>query len=205
MSAREGGEARICLGAFAGAHGVKGDVKIKTFTETPEGVADYGPVTTEDGARVFTLSVVKVLNDGFVIARAPELTSREDAQGLKGARFYVDRGVLPAPGDDEFYLDDLVGLAAFDEKDAPLGVVKAVYNFGADDLLELGGIPGVKGVRLVPFTKEAVPAVDTGAGRVTVSRDFLDLESEPTLRNEDGQIVSDDLDVDLDAMRQEDS
>ncbi|PQA88008.1 ribosome maturation factor RimM [Hyphococcus luteus] len=205
MNAPKSDKTHICLGAFAGAHGVKGDAKIKTFTETPKGIADYGPVTTEDGARTFTLSIVKVLSDGFVIARAPELKSREDAQALKAARLYVDRAALPAPDEDEFYLDDLVGLKAFDENGAPLGEVRAVYNFGAGDLLELGDIPDVKGVRLVPFTKEAVPAVDINAGRVTVSRAFLDLEDEPVLKNEDGQLVSNDVDVDLDAMRQEDS
>ena len=196
---------RICLGAFAGAHGVKGDAKIKTFTESPEGIAAYGAVETEDGARRFTLKVVKTLTDGFVIARAPEIASREDALSLKGQRLYVDRDVLPAPEDDEFYLDDLVGLNAFDETGAPLGTVNAVYNFGASDLLEMKDIPGVKGLRLIPFTKEAVPDVSLKDGRITLDRAHLDLANEPLVRNEDGQIISDDIDVDLDAMRQEDS
>ena len=196
---------RACLGAFAGAHGVKGDAKIKTFTQTPEGVAAYGPAETEDGKRRFTLTIVKVLKDDLVIARAPEIASREDAEALKGARLYVDRSALPAPDEDEFYLDDLVGLQALDESDAPMGVVKAVYNFGAGDVLELKDIPGVNGVRLVPFTKEAVPSVDLAAGRVTVARAAIEEQNEPAIDDETGQIVSDDLGVNLDAMRQEDS
>lgn len=163
--------ATVCLGAFAGAHGVKGDARIKTFTQAPENIADYGPVTTEDGARRFTLKVIKVLKDGFVLARAPEIKSREDAQALKGLKLYVERSALPEPADDEYYLDDLVGLAAIDETGAPMGSVRAVYNFGAGDLLELENIPGVKGVRLVPFTRDAVPGVSVAAGRVTIRRE----------------------------------
>ncbi len=178
MSSDARANTRVCLGAFAGAHGVKGHAKIKTFTESPEGVAAYGPVATEDGARSFTLKIVKILADGFVIASAPEIKSREDAQALKGVSLYVNRDVLPAPEEDEFYLNDLVGLKAFDDTGAPMGVVKAVYNFGAGDLLELGAIPGVKGVRLVPFTKEAVPAVSLAQRRVTVLREKIESEDE---------------------------
>lgn len=166
---------RSCLGAFAGAHGVKGDVKIKAFTETGEAVATYGPVESEDGAQTFTLTVIKTLNDGFVLARAPEIQTREAAQALKGERFYVDRAALPPPDEDEYYLDDLVGLGAQDENGKPFGVVRAVYNFGADDLLEIGDIPDIKGVRLIPFTKANVPAVDLGAGEITVVRAAIKL------------------------------
>ncbi|WP_428407495.1 ribosome maturation factor RimM [Hyphococcus sp.] len=171
---------RVCLGAFAGAHGVKGHAKIKTFTETPEGVAAYGAVETEDGARKFTLKIIKVLADGFVIASAPEIKSREDAEALKGVRLYVNRGALPAPDEDEFYLDDLIGLKAVDETGADLGIVKAVYNFGAGDLIELANIPGVKGVRLVPFTKETVPSVELSRKRITVQRSAADPAEDTT-------------------------
>ena len=89
MSARA--NKKTCLGAFAGAHGVRGEAKIKTFTAEAENIAAYGPVTSEDGKRRFTLTVVKTLKDGFVLARAPEIASREDAEALKGVRLYVDR------------------------------------------------------------------------------------------------------------------
>ena len=176
MSARASKKA--CLGAFAGAHGVKGVAKIKTFTQSPENIAAYGPVISEDGARLFTLKLLKVLNDGVVLVSAPEIASREDAESLKGVRLYVDRDVLPAPDEDEFYLDDLVGLQAFDEDGAPLGVVKAVYNFGAGDVLELSDIPGVKGLRLVAFTRENVPVIDIAAARLTLRRGALNRDSD---------------------------
>jgi len=172
--AGRGGDRRVCLGAIAGAHGVRGAMRIKTFTETPEGVAAYGPVESEDARRRFTLSILRTQADGVVIAGAPEVTNREDAQSLKGVRLYVARDALPAPDEDEFYLDDLVGLAAVDETGAPRGRVAAVYNFGAGDLLELRGAPGEKGARLVPFTRAAVPAVDLDAHCITVALAALD-------------------------------
>ncbi|MEO1241258.1 MAG: ribosome maturation factor RimM [Pseudomonadota bacterium] len=169
---------RICLGAFAGAHGVKGAVQIKSFTQTPDAVGAYGPVETEDGVRVFTLTIVRSLKSGLVLATAPEITSREDAQALKGTRIYIDREKLPDPEPEAFYHEDLIGLDAIDETGEPMGRIKAVYNFGAGDLLELEAIPGVKGLRLVPFTKEAAPIVDLAAGRVTVIRAALEAGDE---------------------------
>ncbi len=163
-------QTRICLGAFAGAHGVRGEAKVKCFTEDPSNIAAYGPVETEDGKRQFTLTVIRNLKADFVLVRAPEIHSREDAEILKGARFYVDRDKLPAPDEDEFYLNDLVGLEAVDEEGAPLGAVNAVYNFGAGDVIELMGIPGLNGMRLVRFTKENVPSVDVTGGKITVRR-----------------------------------
>lgn len=161
---------RVCLGAFAGAHGVKGDALIKAFTELSHDIAAYGPVETQDGKRSFTFQVVREHKPGIVIVRAPEIASREDAAALKGIRFYVDRDALPAPDVDEFYLDDLVGLTAVDETGAAAGRVVAVHNFGAGDLIELNDIPGVAGARVIAFTKEAAPSVDIPGGRITVMR-----------------------------------
>lgn len=176
---------RACLGAFAGAYGVKGDIRIKTFTDAPENIAAYGPVETEDGRRRFTLKVIRILNGGMVIASAPEVKDREDAEGLKGVRFYVDRDRLPPTEDDEYYLDDLIGLEAVDETGAPAGIVAAVYNFGAGDLIELKAVPGVRGVRLIPFTREAVPAVELGAGRIQVARTAINDSASETNPNQD--------------------
>ncbi len=169
-------ENRVCIGAFAGAHGVKGAALIKTFTETPENIAAYGPVKTENGERSFTLTFIRAGKPGFVIVSAPEISSREDAQALKGQRLYVGRSQLPPPDEDEFYHQDLIGLDAIDENGEPLGFVKAVYNFGAGDLIELDHIPGIKGVRVAPFTKANVPKVDIAAGRVTVMRDAIRID-----------------------------
>ena len=171
----ENQNSRVCLGAFAGAHGVHGEAKIKTFTEAPENIASYGAVETEDGERQFTLTFIRLLKTDFALVRAPQISSREDAESLKGTRLYIDRDKLPAPDEDEFYLDDLIGLNAQDENSAPMGVVLAVYNFGAGDLLELGNIPDINGVRLVPFTKENATHIDLAAGAIIIRREAIEL------------------------------
>lgn len=166
---------RVCLGAFAGAHGVRGDVKVKSFTAAPEDVAAYGPVTTDDGRR-FTLTVVRAMKPGIVLARAREIGTREDAAALSGTLFYVDRAALPETEEDEFYLDDLVGLDAFTADGAPAGRVIAVHNFGAGDILELENAPNRKGAVLIPFTKESVPEIDAAAGRLVIDAAYLEEE-----------------------------
>ncbi len=172
---------RICLGAFAGAHGVKGDAKLKTFTETPKSIAAYGPVESEDGARIFTLTFIRELKPGLVLVRAPEIKSREDADSMKGVRLYVDREKLPAPDENEFYLDDLIGLQVIDETGAAMGAVSAIYDFGAGDLIEIKDIPEINGVRLVQFTKEAVPEINLAKRIITVLRSAIDIgdDTEP--------------------------
>ena len=164
---------RACLGAIAGPHGVRGGVKIKCFTQSPEAIASYGPVESEDGTRRFSLKIVNVARADLVVASAPEITSREDAESLKGTRLYVDRARLPAPDEDEFYLDDLVGLNVIDEDGAPAGIIAAVYNFGAGDVLEVKNIPDMKGVRLIAFTKDNVPEIDIKGGSLIIKRDAL--------------------------------
>ena len=164
---------RVCLGAFAGAHGVRGEAKIKTFTADARNIAAYGPVESEDGRRRFTLTFVREVKPGLVIVRAPEIESREDAMALAGVKLFIDREKLPPPDEDEYYMEDLVGLKAVTETGAPAGIVAAVLNFGAGELLELREIPGHKGAHLVPFTKEAAPDVDLKGGTVTVNEAFL--------------------------------
>lgn len=208
MSAKD--KHRICLGVFAGARGVRGETKIKTFTQREEDVAAYGPVESEDGSRQFSLKVVRVLKPGLVLARAPEIQSREDAAALAGTRLYVPRAALPdLENENEFYVEDLVGLKALSEDGAPLGRVIAVHNFGAGDILEIGERPGGARSVMVPFLKSAVLEVDLAAGRIGVARDAIgqaDAQTRsPMIRDADGMIVSDDLSLDLDAMRQEDA
>jgi len=176
---------RLCVGAFAGAHGIKGAALIKTFTQEPENISAYGSVTTEDGARSFTFTFIRIAKPGFVIVSAPELENREDTISLKGQRLYVDRSQLPSPAEDEFYHQDLIGLDAIDETGAPLGFIKAVYNFGADDLLELDHIPGLDGVRVIPFTKSSVPKIDIAAGTVTVLRNAISIDDTDHRQNDE--------------------
>lgn len=155
---------RVCVGAFAGAHGVHGLVRLKSFTERPDDIFAYGPLTDEAGERVFRLEPAGEGKEGFLV-RIEGVADREAAEALKGVRLYVDRAALPEPGDDEFYYTDLVGLAAERTDGSPLGTVIAVQDFGAVPLLEIR--IGREAI-LVPFTREAVPVVDIPAGRVVV-------------------------------------
>jgi 16S rRNA processing protein RimM len=157
---------RICVGAIAGAFGVKGEVRLKSFCAEPAAIADYAPLYTEDGGRSFTVKLTRGLNDGLV-ARLSDVATKEEADALRGVSLFADRGKLPNLPDDEFYHADLIGLDVFDSNGAALGSVRAVYNHGAGDILEIF-VPGRKSALLVLFTKAAVPTVDLTARRIIV-------------------------------------
>jgi 16S rRNA processing protein RimM len=159
--------ARVCLGVVVGAKGLRGEVRIKSFTEDPDGVGAYGPVTAEDG-RTFKVTVVGAApgaSGGVVIAKLSGIADRTSAEGLKGARLYVERGALPAPPDGAFYHADLIGAEVRLASGEVLGKVSALHNFGGGDMMEVG--EGSASV-LVPLTKEAIAEFDVGAGRVVV-------------------------------------
>jgi len=157
---------RVCVGAIAGAFGVRGEVRLKSFCAIPEDVAAYGPLSTETGARIFEITLCGPVKGGFS-ARLSGVTSREAADSLRGTRLYAPREALPSLPDDEFYHADLIGLEAVDPGGHPLGRIAAVLNHGASDLLEVR-VPGARTTTLVPFTREVVPTVDLTAGRVIV-------------------------------------
>jgi len=159
-------EERICVGAIAGSFGVKGEVRLKSFCADPEAIADYAPLYTEDGARSFVPTITQSIKNGFV-ARIPGITTKEQADALRGASLFADRDKLPNLPDDEFYHADLIGLDVVDTGGTVLGQVRAVLNHGAGDLLEVHG-PGLKASVLLPFTKAIVPTVDLIAGRIIV-------------------------------------
>lgn len=154
---------RVCLGRAIGARGLKGEVRIKTFTEDPLAIGAYGPLQDEARTRQFEISNVQTAKDG-VVARLKGVSTREEADALKGVEFYVDRNRLPDVEDDStFYFEDLIGLVAINENGSALGQVVAVQNFGASDLLEVRPATGGATV-LVPFTREIVPDIDREAG-----------------------------------------
>lgn len=159
-----GSAGRVCVGAVAGAFGVRGEVRLKSFTADPEAIAAYGAIETEDAARTFTLTLTRPVKGGFA-ATLSGVVTKEAADALRGTRLYVDRARLPAPEDDEYYHADLIGIAVHDTGGALLGHVKAVLNHGAADLLELRLPEGPKTV-LLPFTRAIVPTVDLSAGRI---------------------------------------
>ena len=157
---------RILLGHIAGAHGIRGEVLIKTYTEAPENVGAYGPLCDESGTRTFNLKSARATQKG-VVARLQGVDDRNAAEALKGIALYIERERLPAAADGEFYHADLIGLAAVDSDGKPLGEIVAVQNYGAGDLLEIR-LAGASRTELVPFTDAAVPEVDIAARRVVV-------------------------------------
>lgn len=154
----------ICVGAVAGAFGVRGEVRLKSFTSTPEDIESYSPLTDEAGANRYTITLTRPVKNGFA-ARLSGIETKEQADTIRGLRLFARRDQLPKLPDDEFYHADLIGLEVHDTGGAPLGRVKAVLNHGASDLLEIQA-PGLKTTVLLPFTHDAVPTVDLGAGRI---------------------------------------
>ncbi|SLN68605.1 Ribosome maturation factor RimM [Roseovarius gaetbuli] len=157
-------ENRICVGALGGAFGVQGEVRLKSFTATPEDIAEYSPLTSEDGDRSFEITLTGQLKNGFS-ARLTGVNNKEAADALRGTRLYAGRDQLPHLPDDEYYHADLIGLEVYDTGGAQLGKVKTVLNHGASDILEVQA-PGTSATVLLPFTLQAVPTVDLVAGRI---------------------------------------
>ena len=155
---------RICVGAVAGAYGVAGEVRLKSFTALPEDIAAYAPLESEDGTRHFDVTILRPISNGLAV-RLSGIRSKEEADALRGLRLYVPRARLPSLPDDEFYHADLIGLPVFDTGGTALGEVKAVLNHGAGDILEIHA-PGQRGTLLLPFTRAAVPTVDLTARRI---------------------------------------
>ena len=158
---------RILLGRIAGAHGIRGDVLIKTFTAVPENIGAYGPLSDQSGTRTFKIQNARVTPKGGVVARIKGVTDRNSAEALKGVDLFIERERLPAATEGEFYHTDLIGLPAVDRDGATVGEIMAVHNFGAGDLLEIR-LAGSSKTELVPFTDAAVPEVDMTARRVVV-------------------------------------
>jgi 16S rRNA processing protein RimM len=157
---------RILLGRIAGAHGIRGEVLIKTFTAAPENIGAYGPLSDETGTRTFKLKSARATPKG-VVARLQGVDDRNGAEALRGIALYIERDRLPEAAEDEFYHADLVGLAAVSPDGKPVGEIIAVQNYGAGDLLEIR-LAGSSKTELVPFTDAAVPQVDVAARRVVV-------------------------------------
>jgi 16S rRNA processing protein RimM len=157
-------DTRVIVGAIAGAFGVKGEVRLKSFCADPAAIADYTPLYSKDGRRFATVVLTGAAANALT-ARIDGVATKEEADALKGTELYAERDQLPSLPDDEFYHADLIGLPVYDAGGQLLGKVKAVLNHGASDLLEIHS-PGTKSTVLVPFTNAAVPTVDLAAGRI---------------------------------------
>src|SRR3984957_11826149 len=158
--------AQICVARIGAAHGVRGAVKLWTFTEDPLAVKHYGPLTTKDGARQFEVATAREAK-GHLVATLKGIATREDAERLNGVELYIAREKLPATSEDEYYHADLIGLAAVTAADEPLGRVIAIHNFGAGDIIEIAPSSGT--TMLLPFTNAVVPTVDLANGRVVIA------------------------------------
>lgn len=155
----------ILLGAVLGAHGLRGEVKVRTFTETPDKLGAYGPLHTGSGETLIVADV-RIADANAAVVRFAGIADRNAAEALKGTELFVDRTALPATEAEEFYHADLVGLRAEDATGRLIGTVRGIHNFGAGDVLDIAREDG--GEALLPFTKEFVPLVDVAAGRLVV-------------------------------------
>lgn len=167
MTARpkDGRGQRVCVAQIGAAHGLKGEVRLFSFTGQPDAVAQYGTLETEDGKRHFEIETLRAAKDHFV-ARLRGVNDRNDAEALRNMKLYVARDRLPETEDDEFYHADLIGLSAIDKVGQPVGTVVAVHNFGAGDILEIGLLDGSK--QMFAFDEQTVPRIDIAAGQVTI-------------------------------------
>ncbi len=160
------GEERILLGAIAGAHGVRGEVRLKSFAQVPGDIARYGELETQDGSARFRITALKAVGKSLV-ARIEGVTSRAAADRLKGTRLYIAASALPEAGEESWYHAELIGLRVESESGEHLGAVAGVQNFGAGDLLEIA-LKKQRETELLPFTKAFVPEVDLAAKRLVV-------------------------------------
>jgi 16S rRNA processing protein RimM len=158
---------RIRVARIGAAHGIRGEVKLWSFTEDPLAVANYGPLETEDGARRFEIEAARPAKD-HLVARLKGIGDRDAAEKLRNTDLFVPRDRLPPIEDaDTFYHADLVGLTAVSEDGTTLGTVTAIHNFGAGDLIEFAPTAGGEPV-LLPFNEQTVPAIDLKAGQIVV-------------------------------------
>ena len=157
---------RICVARIGAAHGIKGEVKLWSFTADPAAVADYGPLESQDGTQRFEIEALRPAKD-HLVARLAGVRDRDAAERLTNLDLYVARERLPAPAPEEFYHADLIGLRAEDRDGAALATIVGIHDFGAGDLLELRP-PGAANTVLMPFNDATVPVVDIAGGRIVI-------------------------------------
>lgn len=159
----------VCVGCIKGAFGVRGSVRLQSFCDYPEAIADYLPLFSEDGAREFRIEIEGQAAGGLS-ARIDGIDTREQASALRGTKLFAERSRFPELDEDEYYAADLIGLAAFGASGRKLGTVKAIRNHGAGDILE---IAGEGNTYLLAFTSETVPKVAISESRIVVDEAVL--------------------------------
>ena len=157
----------MLIGEIGRPQGLKGEVRIRSFTAHPAAIAEYGPLEDETSARLFEIESLRVTPKALS-ARLKGVTSRDEAEALTGTKLYVPHSRLPAREEDEWYHTDLIGISALDREGVAIGSVVAVHNFGAGDLLEIRPASGGNTV-LMPFTRDTVPEVDVEGGWLRIA------------------------------------
>jgi 16S rRNA processing protein RimM len=156
---------QVCVARIGAPHGVRGAIKLWTFTEEPMAVMQYGPLSTKDGTRKFEVASAREAKD-HLVATLKGVVTREEAERLNGVELYISRSKLPATDADEYYHADLIGLSAENAAGEPIGRVIAIHNFGAGDIIEIAPLHGT--TLLLPFSNAVVPTVDIASGRMVV-------------------------------------
>lgn len=156
----------VLLAAVIGAQGLKGAVKAKIFTESPDALTRYGALHDARGAK-FEVTAFRPTKPGEAVFSFQGIDTREAAEALKGTQLFIDRAALPDAGEEEFYHADLIGLSARDSEGREIGKVSAIHNFGAGDVIEIARTDGDS--VLLSFTRETVPAIDIAGGHILVA------------------------------------
>jgi 16S rRNA processing protein RimM len=157
---------RILVGRFGAAHGVRGEIRIKSYTAEPMALAGYKGLTDASGARAFVIESARPVKDDIIVARVKGVGDRSAAEALTNTEIHIDRAALPPPDEEEFYIADLIGMRAERADGSAFGVIANVLNFGAGDILDIALEGG--GSQLVPFTRACAPHVDVKGRRVIV-------------------------------------
>lgn len=158
-------EGKVCIAQIGAPNGVRGDVRVKLFSDDPASLTAYGVLHNADGRRSFTALSARPQKTVFIV-RFAEITSRNEAESLNGTKLYIDRDALPDLDEEEFYYSDLIGLRTELEDGSDFGTILALHDFGAGELLEVAPKKGKS--QLLPFTKEVVPSIDLASGKVVI-------------------------------------
>ncbi|MCY4462357.1 MAG: ribosome maturation factor RimM [Albidovulum sp.] len=159
-------ESRVLLGEIVGAVGIRGQVSIRSYCESPESISNYGLLSTECGSSI-SLECVRTTSKRHLVANVSGVSSRQQAEGLRGALLFAEKENLPDLDEDEYYIADLQGLQALDERGSPIGRIVGAHNFGAGDVIDIALADSGESI-LVPFNRDIFVSVEIAGGRVVV-------------------------------------
>ena len=172
--------ARVAVGVFGAPHGVRGEMRLKSFTGDPLAIIDYAPLTDKSGQRRFVLKKARSFKDDLLIVSVEGIADRDAAAKLTNLEVFASRELMPEVEEDEYYHADLIGLQAKDGAGKVIGFVIAMHNFGAGDIIEIKPVEGGQTL-LLPFTKEIAPHIDLADETITiVMPEEIEGEEEPT-------------------------